>query len=655
MISEANGRAAVDAAIGYIERRLPITICDRNRGEGNSRGKIPLGAGWQNERWTAEEVEDIARGREINVGLRLGPEAGLVDFEADSDEEEADFAALFEGAEIPITPTFKSRRGKHRFFKWHPRLEEIGQATVKFRRLCCRIGADGKGAHSCVPPSVNTDGTVRKWLIPPDEVEPAELPAIVVQRLIDAAKGKSEKASATNGESHTSQSTNGAAPEWVAEAIAAMRRVPIADKGDGSTRLLLYSRCAVEFGLSDAQAVRAVQLVAVDKPFPQQWSDADIIRRVRDAETKTERGCRAGTATAIEYQRLTSSELDSGDFALEYLADGVLVRGQPDILGGSKKTLKTSIGVDLGVSLATAGHFLGYFPVQNAVRVAFMSGESGLATLQDTARRVCAAARFSLADVGNLIWSPDLPRLGDPSHMKALGQFLKDDEIEVLFVDPAYLTMPGADAGNLLIQGELLRNITETCRDVGATLVLLHHTKRGRITEQFTPFDLDDLAWAGFAEFARQWILLSRRSLYVPGTGHHELWLSIGGSAGHGGLWGLDIDEGRFEGFGSRRWEVRVLKADEIEEREQQHKDAARDAKAQRQVERDAAHILRTVVCMDGQQGTANEIRDRAKRGGQAVNSALAYLVDQGQIEEVDITKGKRSYPGFRVVAGGGE
>ena len=46
----------------------------------------------------------------------------------------------------------------------------------------------------------------------------------------------------------------------------------------------------------------------------------------------------------------------------------------------------------------------------------------------------------------------------------------------------------------------------------------------------------EHIAWAGFQEWARQWLLIGRRQ-YQPGSGEHRLWLNVGGSAGHSALW----------------------------------------------------------------------------------------------------------------------
>ncbi len=222
-----------------------------------------------------------------------------------------------------------------------------------------------------------------------------------------------------------------------------------------------------------------------------------------DAVLTQVHGHQAQPVRPIVYQRITAAELASASYHTEFLIDGAMTLLEPLIVAGGKKTLKTGLLCDAAVSLAMGNDLLGTMKVARAVRVLFMSGESGLATLQETFRRICRAKGCELGDVQNLILSPDLPRLDDANHHVALAEMLRGDEIEVLIVDPAYMAMGGDDAGNLFKQGTVLRSFNSLCHENGVTLILCHHTRKN-VVDQFKPPELEDIAWAGFQEFARQ-------------------------------------------------------------------------------------------------------------------------------------------------------
>lgn len=357
----------------------------------------------------------------------------------------------------------------------------------------------------------------------------------------------------------------------------------------------------------------------------------------------------------MRFSRLTCADLAGGDYRVEYLIEGALVAGQPMIVFGPPKTLKTSLIVDAAISLATASPFLGRHKVVRAARVALMSGESGLATLQEAARRVAALKGLELEAITGLIWSGDVPRLASVEHREALREFLVGDEIEVLIVDPAYLAMPSADAGNLLAQGELLRSVSQLCRDVGVTLCLVHHSRKNGETKPGEPLLLCDVAWAGFAEFARQFWTVNRRVDYQHGSGLRRLWLTVGGSAGHSACWGLDVAEGARSADKGRDWQLTIRGEQEARQhdksrRETGSKKVRAAASTKRQTDRQQRGV--DAIRESGEPLTKSRIAEALSTDKGTAAKLISGLVDEGSLVATTVTypTNGRSYTDYQLV-----
>jgi len=351
--------------------------------------------------------------------------------------------------------------------------------------------------------------------------------------------------------------------------------------------------------------------------------------------------CYSGTAAKpVQYAQFTCAELVQAKFETRYLVDRILVAGQPCILAGPKKSLKTSLLLDLGLALARGGYFLGHYPVPLPVRVGLMTGESGLGTIQETILRIARACDFDASTVDGLVITESVPRFGEPEHDAALHQFITGNELSVVVVDPAYMAIGGEDAGNLMVMGNILGRVNAICSASGCTLILAHHSRKN-LVEPFAPLELEDIAWSGFQEFTRQWILLNRRRAYDPGSGSHKLWFSCGGSAGHGFRVGLDIEEGSPP---DRFWQVDVLASDDIRQ-------ASEASRKQRLAERQATDLeagrkaLVQVLVKHPAGETKTFLRDAAHISGTKAGAALASLIEDGNVVETAIIKGNRRTP----------
>lgn len=346
------------------------------------------------------------------------------------------------------------------------------------------------------------------------------------------------------------------------------------------------------------------------------------------------------------FKFLSSAEFAAKECRLEWLVKRLLVNGQPGVIGGPKKSLKTSLIVDLALSLGTGVRFLGEFEIPKPARIAIMSGESGQATLKETALRICRAKEIDLPSA-NVLWEFVLPQLSNAADLRDLQTVLKDCGVEVLLLDPLYLSIlagagpKGPQAGNVFQMGPLFSAISETCLTIGCTPILAHHFRLKR-DDQYAEPQLEDLTFAGVQEFCRQWLLVGRREPYQSGSGAHRLWLSVGGSAGHSSLWSLDIDEGTIgDDFTGRRWEVSLSTASAARESERAAKEQERK---QAQAQQDRTDDDALLTALDRLTGVAsvgasyNVVQTEARLSDSRMLRAVTRLKQEKIIKEVDVT-----------------
>jgi AAA domain len=362
----------------------------------------------------------------------------------------------------------------------------------------------------------------------------------------------------------------------------------------------------------------------------------------RRAAEKNGSGHNAGAgprpgASRPQFEFIDSCEFLTTDYKQQFLIPHVLVSEQPAVIAGPSKAMKTSIAIDMAVSLAAAAPFLGKFPVPTAVTVAVVSGESGKATLKETALRVIAAKGLDPKAVsGRLQWCFELPLFPDLAQMAAFAERLKALAADVVVIDPVYLCLGGdIDHANLFAMGAAFRVVADVLLKVGVTVVLIHHANRQLKVGE--PMELTHLAYSGLEQFGRQFVLMNRRTAY-RGDGNHYLWLSAGGSAGHGGLWSVHIEEGtvdeRFEG---RVWKVEVQTESQAVATQIDRKNAERDEKARKKLMSEETDLLKAIdtAQADGKDCTKTYVTKRYPRlKGAVLADAVGRLLQSGEIEE---------------------
>jgi replicative DNA helicase len=440
------------------------------------------------------------------------------------------------------------------------------------------------------------------------------------------------------------------------KALAFLEQLPPAVSGDGGHDRTFHAASLLVQGLGLTPQQALPLLKQYNQKCQPPWSDDELRHKLEDAAKKEgQRGYLLGPAPAGGPQApgfradfLDCAALEAAAVAPTWLVRKILVAGQPAVVGGPKKALKTSLVIDLAVSLASGRPFLGAFQVPHQLPVLLLSGESGQAAVLDAARRVCQAKKLDFRKCGPLLWGFRLPRLSCAADLATLAAALRESGTKVVIIDPLYLCMlagagEGIQASNLFHVGPLLLDVAEACLGAGATPVLVHHTRkqnqvlRGRDSE---PLDLEDLAYSGVAEFARQWLLVSRREKFDPEVCEHKLWLAVGGSAGHSGLYGVDVREGAMDAsFGGRQWRVTVQPGSQAV---QAARLAKEEQKKQAQAAKRAADKEKVLEALgkfiDGK--TAPDIADASGVGVDTVRVILNEQLQGFRVFRCKVTKG---------------
>jgi putative DNA primase/helicase len=263
--------------------------------DGKTPGPLYMVMGWQKTQYDEDAIRRcLLAAEKPDIGVQMGPRpfgSGVIDFEHDTPAQKAKMLEMFEG-DLGNGPAFASRNGEHYLFAWDDRLEAIGKAVVKVDcgpgddGLKVRIGAAGKGAQSAVPPSTN-----KHWLPGRElgECELQPLPEIVIVQLLGLGVIRAAKTANKSKKRKRPISRDSRA---MANALEAMlHHKPKEDENDGSGRLVLLCRIAVEHDLSDEVAIEVIRRYERKWPFRnRQYVDSDIVERIRSAEERTERG-----------------------------------------------------------------------------------------------------------------------------------------------------------------------------------------------------------------------------------------------------------------------------------------------------------------------------------------------------------------------------
>ncbi|MCR9202801.1 MAG: AAA family ATPase [Planctomycetaceae bacterium] len=228
------------------------------------------------------------------------------------------------------------------------------------------------------------------------------------------------------------------------------------------------------------------------------------------------------------------------DEDIDWLVEGVFAADQPTIIGARKKSLKTTLIVDLAISQVTCRPWLEQFTVPRKRKTLVIVGESSQRALIRRIKKACKLRGVPRDELNGMlnVNAATFPNLPDEADCISVQHSIEKHGFEMVVLDPLYMGLSGVNTSNLNEVGPALRRFKEACGD--ASVVICHHVKKSAPTEGAP--DLDDLSQAGISEFAGNYWLMQRIGKYT-GDGLHELAVAYGGRDEQFGMNKLAFDE----------------------------------------------------------------------------------------------------------------
>jgi len=254
----------------------------------------------------------------------------------------------------------------------------------------------------------------------------------------------------------------------------------------------------------------------------------------------------SGQEIVERFRVLDGDDIEDYREAVEFFVNGVMLKGQPLIIGGPEKSFKTTVMLDLAVSLATGTPFLNHFETPTPANVLVMSGETSVSTITRNARSVRNFKGLKRLPKNSMKLVGDVPFVDNIAELKILKKLIEKHETEVLIIDPTYFAIT-ADQSSLSAVGEILRKLNRFCAKTGVTPVMAHHTKRGT-KQTYDDLGVDALTGPGYSAWAAQWIMMNLREKYDYQSATAKLSATIGGRGFDGRIIQFQLNEGRKRG-----------------------------------------------------------------------------------------------------------
>ncbi len=170
-------------------------------------------------------------------------------------------------------------------------------------------------------------------------------------------------------------------------------------------------------------------------------------------------------------------EIPLKEAAGRWMIEGLWGAASVGIIGGSPKSCKSWLGLDMAVSVATGTSCLGIYRVEESGPALVYLAEDALATVRERIRGIARSRALGIEALNiYAITAPSL-QLDRPKDRQRLRETAERLRPRLLLLDPL-VRLHGVDENNATDMAQLLSYFRELQRSLDLSVVLIHHTRK---------------------------------------------------------------------------------------------------------------------------------------------------------------------------------
>lgn len=438
-------------------------------------GKAPL-VNWKGIKPSLKQVREWWRKwPNANIGILLDP-SGLLVVDPDSSEAEKEVEILQIGG-----VKCRTGRGSHRYFR---RPEDIQAVRLTKKGASGEVDILAAG-YSIVPPSVHRNGKSYLW----EEELPEKLPEPPEWVRNFFTQRQDESGNRETSFEEVLARNRDRIPRKVLETLLAEK----AEQGRRSDILWWMEHEMSKAGVPASDIFTLIKGSVWNKYRGRSDEDKrlreEIARAVENEVVDKPADPLKSLGLRIENFNELMSDLSQYP---GWLIEGFWTRRSHGIIAGEPKTFKSTIALDMAVSVASGTKFLGKFKVGEQGPVLMVQNENAPWILKDRIAKIMAS-RGLTGDVQKkrsgkyqIKFAPTLPiyfinqqgfNLLDPIYRKALEKVVEETEPILLILDPLYLMFDG-DVNSAKDLNPVLNWLLDLKWEYNLGIVVIHHMNK---------------------------------------------------------------------------------------------------------------------------------------------------------------------------------